>query len=131
MSLRLATITVARSLGGPVGAVVAGPRSVAETVAASGVDKVVWCGVPDDVPAEASAPAVAAAVRPPGPPRVVLAGRNPGERVLLGAAAARLKAAVLTGAPAFAQLTPVVVAGSTVGLATLRRHGADERRPGG
>jgi electron transfer flavoprotein alpha subunit len=32
------------------------------------------------------------------PPRVVLAGRNPGERVLLGAAAARLKAAVLTGA---------------------------------
>jgi electron transfer flavoprotein alpha subunit len=90
-------ITVARSLGGPVGAVVAGPRSVAETVAASGVDKVVWCGTPDDVPAEASAPAVAEAVAA-DPPRVVLAGRNPGERVLLGAAAARLKAAVLTGA---------------------------------
>jgi len=34
-------VTVARSLGGPVGAVVAGPRSVAETVARSGVDKVV------------------------------------------------------------------------------------------
>jgi electron transfer flavoprotein alpha subunit len=32
------------------------------------------------------------------PPRVVLAGRDPGERVLLGAAAARLRAAVLTGA---------------------------------
>ena len=90
-------ITVARSLGGPVGAVVAGPRSVAETVAASGVDKVVWCGAPDDVPAEASAPAVAETVAA-DPPRVVLAGRNPGERVLLGAAAARLKAAVLTGA---------------------------------
>ena len=90
-------ITVARSLGGPVGAVVAGPRSVAETVAASGVDKVVWCGTPDDVPAEANAPAVAEAVAA-DPPRVVLAGRNPGERVLLGAAAARLKAAVLTGA---------------------------------
>ena len=90
-------ITVARSLGGPVGAVVAGPRSVAETVAASGVDKVVWCGTPDDVPAEANAPAVAAAVAA-DPPRVVLAGRNPGDRVLLGAAAARLKAAVLTGA---------------------------------
>jgi electron transfer flavoprotein alpha subunit len=90
-------ITVARSLGGPVGAVVAGPRSVAETVARSGVDTVVWCRAPDDVPAEASASAVADAVAA-DPPRVVLAGRNPGERVLLGAAAARLKAAVLTGA---------------------------------
>jgi len=90
-------VTVARSLGGPVGAVVAGPRSVAETVARSGVDKVVWCSAPDDVPAEANAPAVADAVAA-DPPRVVLAGRNPGERVLLGAVAARLKAAVLTGA---------------------------------
>ncbi len=90
-------VTVARSLGGPVGAVVAGPRPVAETVAASGVDKVVWCGTPDDVPAEASAQAVAAAVAA-DPPRVVLSGRNPGDRVLLGAVAARLKAAVLTGA---------------------------------
>jgi electron transfer flavoprotein alpha subunit len=90
-------ITVARSLGGPVGAVIAGPRSVAETVAASGVDKVVWCSAPDDVPAEANAPAVAEAVAA-DPARVVLAGRNPAERVLLGAAAARLGAAVLTGA---------------------------------
>ena len=90
-------VAVARSLGGPVGAVVAGPRSVAETVARSGVDKVVWCSAPDDVPAEANAPAVADAVAA-DPPRVVLAGRNPGERVLLGAVAARLKAAVLTGA---------------------------------
>jgi len=90
-------IAVARSLGGPVGAVVAGPRSVAETVAASGVDQVLWCSAPADVPAEANAPAVADAVAA-DPPRVVLAGRNPGERVLLGAAAARLKAAVLTGA---------------------------------
>jgi electron transfer flavoprotein alpha subunit len=90
-------ITVARSLGGPVGAVVAGSRSVAETVAASGVDKVVWCSAPGDVPVEASAPAVAEAVAA-DPPRVVLGGRNPGERVLLGAAAARLGAAVLTGA---------------------------------
>jgi electron transfer flavoprotein alpha subunit len=90
-------ITVARSLGGPVGAVVAGPRSVAETVASSGVDTVVWCHAPDDVPPEASARAVADTVAAE-PPRVVLAGRNPAERVLLGAAAARLKAAVLTGA---------------------------------
>ena len=90
-------VTVARSLGGPVGAVVAGPRSVAETVAASDVDKVVWCSAPDDVPAEACASAVADVIAA-DPPRVVLSGRNPGERVLLGAAAARLGAAVLTGA---------------------------------
>jgi electron transfer flavoprotein alpha subunit len=90
-------ITVARALGGQVAAVVAGPRSVAETVAASGVDKVVWCGAPDDAPVEASAPAVADAVAA-DPPRVVLSGRNPAERVLLGAVAARLRAAVLTGA---------------------------------
>jgi electron transfer flavoprotein alpha subunit len=90
-------ITVARSLGGPVAAVVAGPRATAETVAASGVDRVVWCGTPDGVPAEASAPAVAEAVAA-DPPKVVLGGRNPGDRVLLGAAAARLGAAVLTGA---------------------------------
>jgi electron transfer flavoprotein alpha subunit len=90
-------ITVARSLGGPVAAVVAGPRSVAETVAAGGVDKVVWCNAPGGVPPEACAPAVADAVAAE-PPRVVLAGRNPSERVLLGAAAARLRAAVLTGA---------------------------------
>jgi electron transfer flavoprotein alpha subunit len=90
-------ITVARALGGQVAAVVAGPRSVAETVAASGVDKVVWCGAPDDAPVEASASAVADAVAA-DPPRVVLSGRNPAERVLLGAVAARLRAAVLTGA---------------------------------
>jgi electron transfer flavoprotein alpha subunit len=96
-------ITVARALGGAAGAdgqvaaVVAGPRPVAETVAASGVDRVVWCGGPDDAPAEASALAVADVVAA-DPPRVVLGGRNPGERVLLGAAAARLRAAVLTGA---------------------------------
>ena len=90
-------ITVARSLGGQVTAVVAGPRSVAETVAASGVDKVVWCGAPGEVPVEASATAVADAIAA-DPPRVVLSGRNPSERVLLGAAAARLHAAVLTGA---------------------------------
>jgi electron transfer flavoprotein alpha subunit len=90
-------IAVARSLGGPVGAVVVGPRAVAETVAAGGVDRVVWCSAPDDVPAEASAPAMADTIAA-DPPRVVLAGRNPSERVLLGAAAARLGAAVLTGA---------------------------------
>ncbi|MGO8885532.1 MAG: electron transfer flavoprotein subunit alpha/FixB family protein [Streptosporangiaceae bacterium] len=90
-------VTVARSLGGRVAAVVAGPRSVAEKVAASGVDKVVWCGAPDGAAPEAYAAAAADAIAAE-PPGVVLSGRQPGERVLLGAAAARLNAAVLTGA---------------------------------
>jgi electron transfer flavoprotein alpha subunit len=60
------------------------------------VDEFVWGSAPDDVPAEARAAALADAVAA-DPPRVILAGRNPGERVLLGAAAARLGAAVLTG----------------------------------
>ena len=90
-------ITVARSLGGQVSAVVAGPRPVAEAVAASDVDKVVWCGAAGDAPVEAYATAVADVIAA-DPPGVVLSGRRPGERVLLGAAAARLQAAVLTGA---------------------------------
>ena len=96
-------ITVARALGGPGGsagqiaAVVAGPRPVAEALTASGVDRVVWCAAPEGTPAEASAQTVAEVVAA-DPPRAVLSGRNPAERVLLGAAAARLGAAVLTGA---------------------------------
>jgi electron transfer flavoprotein alpha subunit len=92
-------IALARSLagGGTVAAVVAGPRETAETVARSGVDKVTWCPAPAGAPPEASAPAVAATVAA-DPPRVLLASRNPTDRVLLGAAAARLRAAVLTGA---------------------------------
>ena len=93
-------ITVARSLGpesGTVAAVVAGSRAVAETVAASGVDRVVWCGGPEGSPAEASAAAAADAVAA-DPAPVVLSARNPGDRVLLGAVAAKLGAAVLTGA---------------------------------
>ena len=49
------------------------------------------------VPPRPTPPAVAGIVAAE-PPRVVLGGRNPAERVLLGAAAARLRAAVLTGA---------------------------------
>jgi len=108
-------ITAARSLGGQVAAVVAGTRAVAETVAASGIDKVVWCSRPDGVPAEACAPAVAAAVAA-DPPGVVLSGRSPGERVLLGAAAARLGAGVLTGARSVtADGDDVVVANAVFG----------------
>lgn len=89
-------IETARSLGGQVAVAVVGPRAVAETVAASGVDKVVWFGEPGQVPVEAYATAVAEAIA--ASPGVVIGARRPGERILLGAAAARLQAPVLTGA---------------------------------
>ena len=89
-------IETARSLGGHVTAAVVGPRELADTVAAGGVDKVVWFGEPGQAPAEAFATAVADAVE--AAPGVVLAASRPGDRVLLGAVAARLQAPVLTDA---------------------------------
>jgi len=88
-------IATARSLGGEVTAVVVGPRQVADTVAAGGVDKVIWLSQPTDVPVEAFANAVADTVA--AAPGVVLGGMGPSERVLLGAVAARLQAPALTG----------------------------------
>ena len=89
-----ALIETARALGGHVTVAVVGPRAVADTIAAGGVDKVVWFGDPDQAPVEAYASAVADAVG--AAPGVVLAASRPGDRVLLGAVAARLQAAVLT-----------------------------------
>ncbi|QTE28273.1 electron transfer flavoprotein subunit alpha/FixB family protein [Pengzhenrongella sicca] len=91
-------IETARALGGDVTAAVVGTRATAETVAAGGVDKVLWFGEPGDAPVEAFGTAVADAVA--AAPGVVLGAGGPGERVLLGAAAARLQAPVLTGASA-------------------------------
>ena len=83
-----ALIETARALGGQVTAAVVGPRAVADMIAAGGVDKVVWFGDPDQAPVEAYASAVADAVG--AAPGVVLAASRPGDRVLLGAVAARL-----------------------------------------
>jgi electron transfer flavoprotein alpha subunit len=91
-------IETARSLGGQVAAAVVGPAEVAEAVAAGGVDKVLWFGEPGAAPVEAYAAAVADAVAGAlaGAPGVVFGATRAGDRVLLGAVAARLQAAVLT-----------------------------------
>ena len=89
-------IETARALGGEVTAAVVGPRAVADTIAAGGVDKVVWFGELGQAPVEAFASAVADAVE--ASPGTVLGASRPGDRVLLGAVAARLQAAVLTEA---------------------------------
>jgi electron transfer flavoprotein alpha subunit len=89
-------IETARSLGGQVFAAVVGPRAVAETVAAGGVDKVLWFGEPGQAPVEAYASAVADALGAAS--GAVLCATRAGDRVLLGAVAARLQAPVLTDA---------------------------------
>jgi electron transfer flavoprotein alpha subunit len=89
-------IETARALGGQVTAAVVGPRAVADTIAAGGVDQVVWLGDPGQAPVEAYASAVADAVG--AADGAVLGASRPGDRVLLGAVAARLQAAVLTEA---------------------------------
>ena len=99
-------ITVARSLGGPVGAVVAGPRSVAETVAASGLDRVVI--IEDDSLREAGrselAAVLAAAVRRIGDVDLIITGDSSVD------VAAKMVPTVLAGElgwPAVAEVTAV------------------------
>jgi len=89
-------VNAAVKLGRGVVAVVVGSQQVATAVAAPGVDKVVWLGDPGDKAIEAFGPAVAEVVA--ADPGVVIAGRRPQERVLLGAVAAKLDAPVIIGA---------------------------------
>lgn len=90
-----ALIAQAGRLGGEVVAIVAGPAMIAQQVARAGVTRVVWFGEPGDRAVEAYAPDVARVVlADPGP---VFAGRDPAERVLLGAASGALSAPVVTG----------------------------------
>ena len=89
-------IETARSLGGQVTAAVVGPRAVADTVANGGVDKVIWFGEPGQAPVEAYASAVADALGAAS--GAVLGASRPGDRILLGAVAARLQAPVLSEA---------------------------------
>lgn len=81
---------------GPTTAVVVGDEAAAAAVAATpGVDRVVRVAPAPGAPAETCAPAVADLVAQAGP-TLVLASTRPADRVLAGAAAARLRAPVLT-----------------------------------
>ena len=104
-------VKTAVGLGRGVVAVVVGSQEVAHSVAAPGVDRVIWLGDPGEWAIEAFGPAVANVVA--ADPGVVLAGRHPQERVLLGAVAAKLDAPVVIGA------TEVVAEGA----ATVVTHG--------
>lgn len=88
-------VETARPLGEVV-ALVVGPRAVADAVAASGVDRVVWVEPAGDAPAEAYAPGAAEVVAAAAP-RLVLGGTGAADRALLGAVAARTGAVALAG----------------------------------
>ena len=83
-------VEIGRGLGGTLTAVVVGDAAVGD------VDEVLRIALPADVPAEAAAPAVADAVAAAAGDIVLVPNRG-SDRVLAGAAAARLGAPVLTG----------------------------------
>ncbi len=68
---------------------------MADAVAASGVDKVLWTGEPGGLPLEAYAPAVAEIVAAAAPNLVITSSRA-ADRAIMGAVAARLVAPVYT-----------------------------------
>lgn len=102
-------IATARGLGGDVTALVLGDTSIADAVAASGVDAVKWAAEPGDAPFEAYAAAVADAVAAAAP-AVVLVPTRPAERALAGAVAAKL------GAPIFTMVSAIAHDGDAVTL---------------
>lgn len=92
-----ALVEIGRGLGGDVVVVAAG----SDGSAFAGADRVIAVPADSGVPAEALAPAVAAAVSAQSGD-VVLAADRPAERVLAGATAARLAAPFVSGAVHFA-----------------------------
>lgn len=94
-------LTAARQLGGHVTAIVVGPRSLADAVAAAGPDHVRWYACRDGVPPEAFAAKVANSAKE-ACPRVVLSSTSGAARVLLGAVATKLEAAVVSAVQSLA-----------------------------
>ena len=115
-------VAAARTLGAEVTALVAGRRETAESVAAAGVDRVLWLGEPaDGTPVEAYAPDVARTVAEAAP-RAVLGAAEGAGRVMLGAVAALLQAPVLSGVIA------LDVEGDQIGVTRAVFGGIAERR---
>ncbi len=91
-----ALVAAARGLGGKVTAAVIGSRALADTAAAAGPDEVKWIDASQGVPVEAYAGPVAQLIAAASP-RAVVASATAEGRVLAGAAAAKLGAAVIPG----------------------------------
>jgi electron transfer flavoprotein alpha subunit len=91
-----ALVAVAKGLGGMVTAVVVGPRALADAAAAAGPAVVKWIEPRQGVPVEAYALPVARLTAAAAPRAVVTSATAEG-RVLAGAAAAELGAALIPG----------------------------------
>jgi len=89
-------VATAQGLGQPVVAVVVGPKALADAANTAGVDQVVWLEAAADKALEAYAADVAKVVA--ADPGVVISGRRPAERALLGVVAATVSAPIITGA---------------------------------
>ena len=94
-------LDAARRLGGQVVAAVVGPLALAEDMANLGFDRVLCFEPAEGVPAEAYAAQVADAAKAAGP-KLVLASDAPISRMLLGAVAANLNAALIGAVRALA-----------------------------
>jgi electron transfer flavoprotein alpha subunit len=93
---------------GPVTVLAVGPRELADAVAATGADSVLWLAPADGCSAESCAPQVADLVASAAP-RLAVCGIDPQARALLGAVAARLGAAVLGAVTAVRADGPALV----------------------
>ncbi|MFU2210129.1 electron transfer flavoprotein subunit alpha/FixB family protein [Solidesulfovibrio sp. C21] len=89
-----ALVAAAKGLGGKVIAAVVGPRALAEAVAVAGPDAVKWIETEQGRPAEAYAGSVARLIAADAP-RAVVANASAAGRVLAGATAAKLGAAMV------------------------------------
>jgi len=96
-------VTTAQQIGGDLTAAVVGERAIADAVAASGVDKVVWFGDPGSAPLEAFSGPVGDAVAAARPDVVLVPARN-ADRAIAGAVAAKL------AAPLYTMITDVATA---------------------
>ena len=115
-------VVAARTISAEVTAVVAGRRETAESVAAAGVDRVLWLGEPaEGTPVEAYAPDVARTVADAAPGAVLGSSEGAG-RVMLGAIAALLQAPVLSG------VTALERDGGQIGVMRTVFGGIAERR---
>ncbi|HEX5335057.1 MAG TPA: electron transfer flavoprotein subunit alpha/FixB family protein [Propionicimonas sp.] len=117
-------LTVARAVG-RVTAVVVGPRDLADQVAAAGPEEVRWVqpdvGVPEEAYASALAEQVSAAA-----PRMLIAASDPASRVLIGAAAARIRACLVPGVTSVtADGTTLLVQRSAIGGETIETVATD------
>ena len=116
-----ACVAAVRGLG-PVTVVALGSRELAERAAACGPDVVRWCEPEAGVPVEAYAAALADRLAQAAPrPWLVVADSSSGARALLGAAAARIGAVLLSGVGSVtARGERLVVERSAVGGAVVQ-----------